>query len=59
MKEPEKIPLNPSTPRSKSVQKFPLNKIYPENIKDNLYRPDNDSAYIPIKNEDTQKISKT
>ena len=59
MKEPEKIPLNPSTPRSKSVQKFPLNKIYPENIKDNLYRPDNDSVYTEIKHEDTEESTQT
>lgn len=59
MKEPKKIPLNPSTPRSKSVQKFPLNKIYPDNTHNSLYRPDNDSIYTEIKNEDTEESTQT
>jgi hypothetical protein len=49
MKEPEKIPLDPSTPRTKSINKFPLPKLYPEAMTDDIYiRPDNDSVYIPI-----------
>ena len=59
MKEPEKIPLDPSTPRAKSVRSFPLNKTRPEKIQDDLYRPDNDSVYIPINHEDSEKSTET
>jgi hypothetical protein len=59
MKEPNKIPLDPSVPRAKSVKIFPLNKIYPENIKDDLYRPDNDSIYTAINHEDSKESPKT
>jgi len=55
MKEPERIPLDPSTPKAKSVTKIPLPKIYPEAMIDDVYMPDNDSIYVTIKNEDTQK----
>lgn len=53
MKEPEKIPLNPQSPRAKSV---PLIKMPPvDNIK-----PDNDSVYIQIdNNEDSKESHKT
>jgi len=59
MKEPEKIPLDPSTPRAKSVQSFPLNKIYPEKIQNDFYRPDNDSIYNSINDEDSKKSTET
>ena len=59
MKEPEKIPLDPSTPRTKSVNKFPLNKLYPEKTSDDLYRPDSDSIYTEIKDEDSKESNKT
>jgi hypothetical protein len=59
MKEPEKIPLDPSTPRTKSVNKFPLNKLYPEKTSDDLYRPDRDSIYTEIKDEDSKESNKT
>lgn len=59
MKEPKKIPLDPSTPRAKSVQIFPLPQIYPENIADDLYRPDNDSIYTKINHEDSKESPKT
>ena len=59
MKEPEKIPLDPSTPRTKSVNKFPLNKLYPEKTSDDLYRQDRDSIYTEIKDEDSKESNKT
>ena len=59
MKEPKKIPLDPSTPRAKSVQSLPLNKIYPEKMQDDLYVPDRDSVYILINNENTKKSTET
>jgi len=50
MKEPEKIPLNPQSPRAKSV---PLIKMPPiDNIK-----PDNDSVYTTINNNENSKES--
>ena len=53
-KEPKKIPLDPDTPRAKSV---PLIKMPP--LSDNI-RPDNDSIYIPINNnENSTESTKT
>lgn len=49
MKEPNKIPLDPSTPKAKEVKKYPLNKLYPQSMEDDVYvRPDNDSVYVPV-----------
>jgi hypothetical protein len=59
MKEPKKIPLDPSTPRTKSVKSFRLNSIDKDKTQDDLYMPDNDSLYIPIENENTQKSTET
>jgi hypothetical protein len=59
MKEPKKIPLDPSTPKAKSVKLFPLNKIYPEKMQDDIYMPDNDSIYTKIDNENTKKSTET
>ena len=57
MKEPNKIPLDSSTPRAKSVPTFRLNKIYPEHMTDDLYMPDNDSVYT--QNTDNENIKKS
>jgi hypothetical protein len=62
MKEPNRIPLDPSTPTAKKVKTFPLNKIYPESMDDDVYiRPDNDSVYVPINtnNENSKQSSET
>lgn len=59
MKEPERIPLDPSTPKTKSVNKIPLPKIYPDTMIDDVYIPDNDSVDNRITNEDTQQSTKT
>jgi len=57
MTEPNKIPLDPSTPRAKDVKKYPLKKNYPQTMEDDVYiRPDNDSVYVPI---DLDKINET
>lgn len=57
MKEPEKIPLDPTTPKAKEVKKYPLNKLYPQTMEDDVYiRPDNDSIYTPI---ELAKINET
>jgi hypothetical protein len=49
MKEPQKIPLDPSTPKAKQVKQLPLRGLYPEAMHDDVYiRPDNDSVYIPV-----------
>lgn len=37
MKEPERIPLDPSTPTAKKVKKIPLPALYPEGMRDDLY----------------------
>jgi hypothetical protein len=47
MKEPKKIPLDPSTPRSKEVKKYPLQKKDTPLADDTYVRPDNDSIYTP------------
>lgn len=58
MKEPNKIPLDPSTPKAKDVKKYPLTR-YPEAMEDDIYiKPDNDSVYTPI-DLDLDKINKT
>lgn len=41
MKEPNKIPLDPSTPKTKEVNKYPLNKLYPQSMEDDVYTPIN------------------
>jgi hypothetical protein len=55
MKEPERIPLDPSTPRAKDVKRIPLPKIYPEKMTDDLYRPDRDSIYTNINDNENSK----
>lgn len=47
MKEPERLPLDPTTPRThkpKTYRLEPLQRIQSEEH----YRPDNDSVYVPI-----------
>lgn len=48
MKEPERIPLDPSRPRSHKPKMYPLPPLYPETMTQDTYRPDSDSIYIPI-----------
>jgi hypothetical protein len=43
MKEPEKIPLNPETPKSKDVNKIPMPPLYRRQWD---IMPDNDSVYV-------------
>jgi hypothetical protein len=38
MKEPKKIPLNPETPQVASVEKIPMPSIYPEPMKDDVFK---------------------
>lgn len=57
MKEPNKIPLDPSTPKTKEVNKYPLNKLYPQSMEDDVYiRPDKNSVYTPINNPLETKV---
>lgn len=44
MKEPNKIPLNPETPKSKDVNKTPMPALYRKHWD---IMPDNDSVYNP------------
>lgn len=37
MKEPERIPLDPSTPTSKKVKQIPMPALYPESMRDDVY----------------------
>lgn len=37
MKEPKRIPLNPETPKQKTVKTYPLPPLYPESINDDLF----------------------
>lgn len=59
MKEPQKIPLDPSTPRAKDVQRIPLTKIV-QDLADGDDRPDRDSIYTKINdNENFTESTKT
>jgi|LakMenEpi03Aug12_release.lakeMendotaPanAssembly.Ray.scaffolds.fasta_scaffold5395474_1 hypothetical protein len=58
MKEPERTPLDPTTPRAKKVTPIPMrSQLYPEAMTDDIYYPDSDSVYTPIKNN-LDKINK-
>ena len=37
MKEPKRIPLDPSTPTSKKVKQIPMPSLYPETMSDDVY----------------------
>lgn len=57
MKEPNPKPIDPETPRAKSVKSYRLTQLYPQAMEDDVYiRPDNDSVYKPI---ELEKINKT
>jgi hypothetical protein len=59
MKEPKKIPLDPSRPKAIKVQDdkiVPLRQLYL--FTDNVM-PDNDSFYGEIQNEDFKESNKT
>ena len=43
MEEPNKIPLNPETPKSKNVKKIPMPPLYRQQWD---IMPDNDSIYV-------------
>lgn len=45
MKEPKRIPLDPSTPRPKRVQQIPLPALYPETMRDDLYSKSNEKDF--------------
>ena len=56
-KEPQRIKLS-ETPSHKEVKKIPLPPLnkYDIDMVDDIYiKPDNDSIYIPINDEDTQQ----
>lgn len=57
MDKPNPKPIDPETPRAKSVKLYPLDKLYPQSMQDDVYvRLDNDSVYTPI---ELEKINKT
>ena len=57
MPEPQKRKLNPETPQAKDVKKYPLNRLYPESMEDDVYvRPDNDSVHTQINNPLETKV---
>lgn len=39
MPEPKKIPLNPETPKARDVNKYPMPKLYPQPMEDDVYTP--------------------
>lgn len=58
--EPQKIKLTNTPPSSKDVRKIPLPPINPNqydiDMSDDIYiRPDNDSVYKPINDENTEQ----
>lgn len=54
MKEPNKIPLDPSTPKQKEVNKIPMPPVYKPEW--DITGHSNDDVYTPI---DLEKINKT
>lgn len=55
--EPTRLKLNPETPVHKNVNKFPMPSLnkddsYDVTMKDDVYMPDNDSVYVPVKKKD-------
>jgi len=57
MDKPNLKPIDPETPRAKSVKSYPLEKLYPQSMDDDVYiRPDRDSIYTPI---ELEKINET
>tara|TARA_Y100000389_G_scaffold19883_1_gene17238 strand:- start:6626 stop:6856 length:231 start_codon:yes stop_codon:yes gene_type:complete len=44
MKEPERIPLDPSTPRPADVEKIPMPSVYPETMSDDVYSSTKDEG---------------
>lgn len=56
MQEPERIPLDPTTPRTHKPKSYPLKPISNENVDIDYYRPDNDSVYTPINNTKKYQI---
>jgi|688.fasta_scaffold1206331_2 hypothetical protein len=58
MKKPKQIPLTDS-PKHKKVKQIPLPSIenqYDISMTNDIYiRPDNDSIYTPVKDEDHRK----
>jgi hypothetical protein len=56
MNKPNPKPIDPETPRAKSVKSYSLNQLYPESMEDDVYiKPNNHSVYVPI---DLDKINK-
>jgi hypothetical protein len=53
MKEPKRIPLDPSTPTAKKAKIFPLNKLFDENILEHT------STNTQNNNENTEESTKT
>ena len=45
MKEPKRIPLDPSTPTSKRVQQIPMPSLYPESMRDDVYSKETSTSF--------------
>ena len=59
MKEPERIPLDPSTPKVKNVKTTPMPKLYPDNMYDDLFSSTSDKILNNQKNENHSEGDKT
>jgi len=73
MKEPKRIPLDPSTPKVKSVKTIPMPSIYPEGMTDDVYSKEASTSFwkfiakhkesrdnwIKQKNEDNKEGNQT
>ena len=46
MKEPNRIPLDPSTPRIKEVKTIPMPSVYPEPMKDDVVSEGAEQAFF-------------
>ena len=59
MKEPEKIPLDPETPRPNEVKKIPMPSLYPEKMQDDAYssndNKENDFWKFIAKHQESRK----
>ena len=59
MKEPERIPLDPSTPKIKNVKTIPMPKLYPDSMQDDVFSSTTDESLANKKNENHSKSDQT
>jgi hypothetical protein len=57
MNEPNPKPIDPATPRAKSVKSYRLSQLYPQSMEDDVYiKPDNDSLGVKPNFDDLNRL---